>query len=159
MTPELKRVEAYLVGVAEPQRTLVEALRDTINQNLPSGYEEGIQYSMIGWYVPHTLYPAGYHAKPSEPLPFVSLAAQKHHVGLYLMCIYNDEAHKAWFLDAWRKTGKRLDRGKACLRFKRIDDVAFDIVGEAIRRVPVDQYIAAYQAKIPASKRHRARAK
>jgi hypothetical protein len=105
-----------------------------------------MQYGMIGYYVPHRVYPAGYHCDPRQPLPFAGLAAQKNSISVYLMCVYGDTSHNNWFRDAWAKTGKKLDMGKACIRFKRAEDAALDVIGEAIRRVPAQKYIEGIQS-------------
>lgn len=139
-------VEKYLSGLPADRRAALQAVRTVILQNLDADYEEGIQYGMIGYYVPHRVYPAGYHCDPREPLPFVTLGAKKNHLAVYLMCCYGDEKHDAWFREAWAKTGKKLDMGKACLRFKKADDLALEVLGEAIRRVPAKAYIARMEA-------------
>ncbi len=134
-------VEAYLASLPEDRRSAIEAVRKVILDNLDEGYEEGIQYGMIGYYVPHRIYPAGYHCDPKQPLPFASLASQKNHMSVYLMCIYGHEVLRSWFEKAWAKAGKKLDMGKSCVRFKKLDDLALDVIGEAIRRVPARKYI------------------
>src|SRR5690606_3453629 len=119
-----------------------------ILKNLDKGYEEGMGYGMMGYYVPHSIYPAGYHCDPKQPLPFAGMASQKNHMSLYLMCVYGDEdAHKQ-FRDEWAKTGKKLDMGKACVRFKKIEDLPLDVIGRAIKRVTVKKCIAHYEAAI-----------
>ncbi len=138
----------YLVALPSDRREVLERIRTVILKNLDPGYEEGMQYGMIGYYVPHRIYPAGYHCDPKEPLPFASLASQKNHMAIYLMCIYGSEEHAKWFQDAWLATGRKLDMGKSCVRFKKLEDVALDVVGEAIRRVPVKAFIAHYEAAL-----------
>ncbi len=144
-------VDAYLAALPADRRTALSRVREVIRQNLPKGYEEGIQYGMIGYYVPRSLYPAGYHANPKEPLPFVALGAQKGHMSLHLMCVYGDEELRRWFADEYAKTGKKLDMGKACVRFKKLEDLALDVVGTVIAKVPVATYVARYEAAIPAA--------
>ena len=147
-------VAEYLKGLPEDRRKALEAVRRAIRKNLPKGYAEGIQYGMIGYFVPHSVYPDGYHCDPSQPLPFASIASQKNHMSIYLMCIYGDEKHKAWFEKAWKATGNKLDMGKACVRFKKIEDVPLEVLGEAIARVPVRKYIEHYESVVkPAGKR------
>ena len=111
----------------------LEAVRRTIRRNLPRGIKEGIQYGMIGYFVPHSIYPAGYHCDPTQPLPLAALALQKNHMALYLMCAYGDAAYAEWFRNEWKKTGKRLDMGKSCIRFKQLDDLPLELIG---RRCP-----------------------
>jgi hypothetical protein len=117
-------------------------------------------YGMIGYHVPHSLYPAGYHCNPAQPLPFVSLASQKNHMALYLMCLYSDPQHEAWFREAWAASGKKLDMGKSCIRFKNLDAVPLEVIGQAVRRVPVRRFIEHYEAAIrPSAGSKRARSK
>lgn len=141
-------VAEYLANLHSDRRQVIEAVRNVILANLDRDYEEGIQYGMIGYYVPHRVFPAGYHCDPKQPLPFAGIASQKNHIGLYLMCVYGSTEHDTWFRDAWAKTGKKLDMGKACVRFKKLSDVPLDVVGEAIKRVPAKQYVEAYQASL-----------
>lgn len=146
-------VEDYLAALPDDRREALEAVRKVILKNLPKGYEEGIQYNMIGYFVPHSLYPDGYHCDPKQPLPFASIASQKNHMGLYLFCVYCDPQGKERFVKEWKATGKKLDMGASCVRFKKLEDVPLDILGAAIKRTPVKDFIAFYEANIPASKR------
>ncbi len=150
--PAPETVDAYLAALPDDRRAALQSVRQTILDHLPNGYEEGIQYGIIGYFVPHSLYPAGYHCDPKQPLPFAQLASQKRHMALYLFCIYMDEALKNWFADAWRATGKRLDMGAGCVRFRTLDDVPLDLVGKAIARMPVEDFIARYDATRPKPK-------
>jgi len=144
-------VKAYLDSLPEDRRKAIRAVRTAVNRALPKGYKEGVQYGMIGWFVPHSLYPDGYHCNPDQPLPFAGLASQKQYMSLYLMCIYGDAKHRAWFEKAWKKTGKKLDMGKSCIRFKKLEDLPLDLIGEAVARVPVDDFVAQYEAVKPKS--------
>ncbi|MCA9284967.1 MAG: DUF1801 domain-containing protein, partial [Phycisphaerales bacterium] len=146
MQSKATTVEQYLDQLPADRREAISAVRKVILKNLPKGYAEGVQYGMIGYCVPHSIYPAGYHCNPKQPLPFASLASQKNHMALYLMCIYGDDAHREWFCKAWTDTGRKLDMGKGCVRFKKLDDVPLAVVGEAIKRVPVKTFIANYEA-------------
>lgn len=141
-------VDEYLASLPPDRREALQAVRDVVRANLDPAYGEGIQYGMIGWFVPHSVYPAGYHCDPRQPLPFAGLASQKNHMSLYLMCIYGSPEQEAWFRAAWAKTGKRLDMGKSCVRFKRVDDLALDVIGEAVRRSPAKAVIEHYEATI-----------
>ncbi len=141
-------VDSYLKALPQDRREALEAVRAIILANLDHDYEEGIQYRMISYYVPHRIYPKGYHCDPRQPLPFVSLASQKNYMSLYMMCLYAGGQPDSpgallsnWFHEAWAKTGKKLDMGKACIRFKKIEDLALEVIGEAIRRVPATVYI------------------
>jgi hypothetical protein len=146
MQSKAATVQQYLAELPADRRAAVEAVRAEIIKNLDAQYEEGIQYGMIGYYVPHSVYPAGYHCDPKQPLPFAGIASQKNAVSIYLMGTYMLPGEDAWLRAAWEKTGKKLDMGKSCIRFKNVEDVPLAVVGEAIRRMPAKQYIAQYEA-------------
>jgi hypothetical protein len=141
MQSKATTVEQYLSELPDDRRKALEAVRQVILKNLDKDYEEGIQYGMIGYYVPHRVYPAGYHCDPKQPLPFAGLASQKNYMSLYLMCVYGNSNHAKWFQEAWAKTGKTLDMGKSCVRFKKLEDLPLDVIGEAIQRVTARKYI------------------
>ena len=136
-------VEEYLESLPDDRREDVAAVRDVIVANLPPGFEEGMQFGMISYHVPLTRYPHSYNG---QPLGIVALASQKNYMALYLMGVYGDEAQARWFKERWQSTGKRLDMGKSCVRFKRVDDVPLDLVGETVARTSVDDFIAGYEA-------------
>ena len=152
MQSKATTVAQYLAELPEDRRKAIETVRQVVLKNLDKDYEEGIQYGMIGYYVPHRVHPAGYHCDPKQPLPFAALASQKNHMALYLMCVYGQSANANWFQQAWAKTGKKLDMGKACVRFKKVDDLALDVIGEAIRRVPAKKYIEICEASLESAK-------
>jgi hypothetical protein len=140
-------VEHYLAELPADRREALQAVREVILKNLDkSGIEEGMQYGMIGYYVPHSVFPAGYHCDPRQPLPYASLASQKSHMALYLMCVYGSEENEKWLRDEWAKTGKKLDMGKSCIRFKKLSDLPLDVIGKLIKRVPAKKYIEHYEA-------------
>jgi uncharacterized protein YdhG (YjbR/CyaY superfamily) len=147
-------VAQYLAELPAERRSTIERVRAVILQNLDPVFEEGMQYGMIGYYVPHRLYPAGYHCDPSQPLPFVALASQKNYISVYLGCVYSHPENARWFRAAWAKTGKKLDLGKSCLRFKQLDDLALDVIGEVIRRTPARAFIEYYEAATQNLRRH-----
>jgi Domain of unknown function (DU1801) len=134
-------VKDYLAELPADRRAAIQAVRDVILKNLDAEFEEGITYGMIGYYVPHSIYPPGYHCDPRQPLPFANLASQKNHMALYLMCVYSDQGQRKQFEADWKKAGKKLDMGKSCVRFKKLDDLALDVIGETIRRVSARKYI------------------
>ncbi len=154
MTSSAKTVAEYLAQLPPDRRAAIEAVRAVILANLDGDYEEGIQYGMIGYYVPHRVYPPGYHCDPKQPLPFAALASQKAHMAVYLSCVYESEAEAGWFRTAWAATGRKLDMGKSCVRFRRLEDVALEVIGEAVRRTPARAFVARYEATLarPASK-------
>src|SRR5262245_28280170 len=146
MRSKATTVAAYLAEQPPERRSALAAVRKAILANLDHDYEEGMQYGMIGYYVPHRVFPAGYHCDPKQPLPFASLASQKGFMALYLMSVYADGEHQRWFREAWARSGKKLAMGKACVRFKELDDVPLDGIGEGIRRVPAQKYVDLYLA-------------
>ena len=148
MPSQAKTVADYLSSLPEDRRAALAAVRQAIRDNLDPDYEEGMQYGMIGYYVPHRVFPAGYHCDPKQPLPFAGLAAQKNHLSLHLMGVYMDPEIGAWFRDAWQATGHKLDMGAACVRFRQLADVPLDVVAEAIRRMPAVRYIAIYTGNL-----------
>lgn len=153
MANSAKAVEEYLAGLSEDRRQAIQAVRKVILDNLDKDYEEGMQYGMIGYYVPHSVYPPGYHCNPKEPLPFAGLGSQKNYMALHLMPVYGNTELGDWFREAWAKTGKKLDMGAACIRFKKVDDLALDVIAEAIRRVPTAKYIAFCEAVVKGRKK------
>lgn len=146
MQSKAATVAEYLASLPADRRTALLEVRDVILHNLDAGYEEGMSYGMIGYHVPHRLFPAGYHCDPSQGLPFAGLAAQKNYLSIHLMGLYPGTDDAAWFHKAWARTGKKLDMGKACIRFQKADDLALDVLGEAIRRMPAKRYIEIYTA-------------
>lgn len=142
MQSKAATVKDYLASLPPDRREAIEAVRKVVLKNLDKDYVENMSYGMIGYCVPHSIYPPGYHCNPEQALPFAALASQKNYMSLYLMCTYGNVSHMKWFQDAWAKTGKKLDMGKSCIRFKKVEDLALDVIGEAIRRVPAKKYIA-----------------
>jgi hypothetical protein len=142
MKSNAKSVEEYLKTLRPDRREAINAVRKVILANLPQGYEECMSYGMIGYVVPHSIYPKGYHCDPKIPLPYANLGSQKNHVSLHLMSVYGDKETERWFRKTWEKTGKKLDMGKACVRFKRLEDVPLEVVGQLIARTSVANYIA-----------------
>ena len=145
MQSKAATVDEYLAGLPQDRRLALTALREVFQKNLDKDYEEGMLYGMIGYYVPHRVYPAGYHCDPNQPLCFAGMASQKNHMSLYLMSIYGEGPQKQWFVNAWKKTGKKLDMGKACIRFKKLDDLPLEVIGEAIKRMPAKKWIEQYE--------------
>jgi hypothetical protein len=147
MQSKATTVSDYIASLPDDRRKAIETVRAVILANLDKDYEEGMQYGMIGYYVPHRVFAAGYHCDPKQGLPFAGLASQKNHMSIYLMGLYTGSDNKLaqWFKEAWAKAGKKLDQGKACTKFKKVDDLALDVLGEAIRRLPAKKYIAAYE--------------
>ena len=143
-------VEAYLNEIPEDKRPAILALRKSISKNLPAGFKEIMQYGMIGYVVPHSLYPDGYHTDPKEPLPFICLAAQKNHIAVYHMGIYSDPALLQWFQEAYAKQSKtKLDMGKSCIRFKNPKQIPVDLIGELASKMSPQTWIDLYEKSKP----------
>ena len=140
-------VDEYLERVDDPvKKEALIKLRDVMQKNLPDGFEERMSYGMIGYVVPHELYPKGYHCDPKLPLPFINLAAQKNFVAVYHMGIYADPKLLDWFTKNYAKevTGK-LDMGKSCIRFKKAEQIPFKLIGELVSKMTVKEWIALYE--------------
>lgn len=137
-------VDQYLAKLPADRRDAISRVRDVVNANLPDGYEERLQYGMISWVVPESALPAA-DVYNKQPLALASLASQKSHMALYLMCVYGDPKERTWFESAFEKAGKKLDMGKSCVRFKSLDALPLDVIGKAISHVGVDAYVAAYR--------------
>jgi Domain of unknown function (DU1801) len=135
-------VEEYLDELPPERREAISAVREVILENLPRGYEEGIGFGMLEYRVPLDRYPETYNGKP---LSYVALANQKHYMSLYLMGVYGDSDQESWFQREYRASGKKLDMGKSCVRFARLDDLPLELIGEAVARTGVDDYIAMYE--------------
>ena len=159
MQSKAPTVAKYLASLPADRRAAIEAVRKVMLKNLDKGFEEGMSYGMIGYYVPHSIYPEGYHCDPKQPLPFSGLASQKNHMSVYMMCLYGSSDEEAWFKKEWAKTGKKLDIGKCCIRFKKLDDLALDVLGKAIARVSVKKFIGLYESSIKASGRKKSKKK
>lgn len=159
MQSKATTVEQYVAELPPERRAAIEAVRGVVLRNLGKGYEEVMNYGMIGYVVPHRVFPDGYHCDPRQPVPFAGLASQKQYMSLYLMTVYIDGVEERWLREAFAKAGKKLDMGKGCVRFKRLEDLPLEVVGEAIRRMPVDAYLKQYVQKIPAAAAKRSAAR
>jgi len=136
-------VEAYLDELPEDRRTAISAVRDVILKNLPKGYEEAMNYGMITYQIPLERYPNTYNG---QPLCYAALASQKNHMAVYLMCVYGSKEIDAWFREEFKKAGKKLDMGKSCVRFKKLEHLPLAVIGKAIKKVSPKAYIAHYEA-------------
>jgi hypothetical protein len=147
MQSKATTVKQYLAELPAERRPAIERVRAVILKNLDPVFEEGMQYGMIGYYLPHSVYPPGYHCDPRQPLPFICLASQKNYMSLYLGCAYGLDREKA-FRDAWAKTGKKLDMGKCCVRFRKIEDIALEVIANTIRQISARKFIDYYESVI-----------
>ena len=145
MKSKATSVAQYLAELPVDRRDAIEAVRKILRENLDKTFEEGMQYGVIGYYVPHHVYPAGYHCDPKQPLPFACLASQKNYMSLYLGCVYGAAEAKR-FQTAWAKTGKKLDMGKCCIRFRKLTDLALDVIAETLRGVSAKKFIEFYDS-------------
>jgi hypothetical protein len=143
MNLEATTVAEYLASLPADRREAIAAVREVILANLDQDYEETMQYGMISYAVSAGAFPADFPYDPRHPLPFAALASQKDYMSVYLMGVYSDDGneHAEWFRKSWAKAGKKLDMGKCCVRFTKLEDVALDVLGEAIRRIPAKNYV------------------
>lgn len=149
MQYKVESPEDYISQIPEERKAPIKKLRSIIKKNLPKGYEEVISYGMIGYVVPHSLYPDGYHCTPELPLPFMSFASQKNSINLYHSGIYANPELYDWFVSEYPKHCKtKLDMGKSCVRFKKIDDIPFDLIAELSRKITVEEWIDIYETNI-----------
>ena len=146
MPSKATTVESYINDLPEERKSAFLELRKVILKNLPKGFAEGIGYGMIGYFVPHSIYPNGYHCDPKQPLPFLSMASQKNFIALYHMGIYMNPTLMDWFTAEFAKRVKgKLDMGKSCIRFKKLDAIPFDLIGELVSKMSVGEWIACYE--------------
>ena len=142
-------IEEYINQLPEERKVVITQLRKVINENLPKGFVEQINYNMPGYVVPHSLYPSGYHCDPKLPLPFMNIASQKNFVALYHSGIYASPEILEWFTTEYPKHCKRkLDMGKSCVRFKKMDDIPYELIGELVRKMTPEQWIEMYEANV-----------
>ncbi len=136
----------YINELPEDRREVIKKLRNIIKKNLPEGFEEVISYGMIGYVVPHRLYPKGYHVDPALPLPFINLASQKNNIALYHMGLYGDQKLLEWFTKEWKQAEVgRLDMGKSCIRFNKPEHIPFELIGKLAGKISVDSWIKTYK--------------
>ena len=145
--------DEYIESLPPERRAALKEVRDVVRRNLPAGFEEGMQFGMIAWYVPIERYPGTYNGKP---LGIAALASQKHYMSLYLTSVYGDPKTEAWFKESYARSGRKLNMGKSCVRFRELDDLPLDVIGETIRRVDLDSFLAGYQAARGSSRKARA---
>ena len=146
MTIKASTPSEYVNGIDEARRAAFVKLRETIQENIPDGFQETMNYGMIGFVVPHTRYPDGYHCDPKQPLPFVSIAAQKNFLALYHMGVYANPALMEWFVSEYPKhCPTKLDMGKSCIRFKKIENIPYKLIAELMQKISMDEWIEAYE--------------
>lgn len=143
MQSKATTVAAYLKELPAERRGLIEAVRKVILANVDRGIAEVMNYGMIGYVIPHTIYPSGYHCDPSKPFPYAGLASQKNYCSLYLMPVYNEA--EEWFRKEWRRGGKQLNMGKCCIRFRSLDDLDLEVIAKALRRFTIAESLRVYE--------------
>ncbi|MGX7666565.1 DUF1801 domain-containing protein [Flavobacterium pedocola] len=149
MQSTAKSPEEYIESLPDDRKPAMEKLRNTIIKNLPKGFQEGMGYGMLGWVVPHSLYPKGYHCDPKTPLPFLGIASQKNFIAVYHMGIYSDPDLLNWFTSEYPKHVKtKLDMGKSCIRFKKPDQIPFELIGELVQKMTPADWILTYETAL-----------
>ncbi len=142
-------VEEYLAGLSPERHEAVSAIREAVLSNLPDGYEEIMDFGMIAYVVPLERVPKTYNG---HPLMYAAISSEKNYVSVHLMNVYADPGTTQWFVDSYKATGKKLDMGKSCVRFKKLDDLPLDLIGEAVARTPMEEWVAVYEASRPAKR-------
>lgn len=149
MQSSAKTVTDYIIEIPEESKPVFSKLRETILNNIPKDFEEQMSYGMIGYVVPHSIYPDGYHCNPKLPLPFISIASQKNFIALYHMGIYVIPELLQWFTTEYSKHSKqKLDMGKSCIRFKKMEQIPFDLIAELCKKLSVAEWIRCFEAQI-----------
>jgi len=149
MISKADTVEQYIKELPDERKSAMVKLRTVILENLPRGFEETMNYGMIGYVVPHSIYPDGYHTDPSLPLPFMSIASQKNHIALYHMGLYADEELLRWFTAEYpNHSDTKLDMGKSCIRFKKPDTIPFDLIGDLVTKMSAEEWVTLYEKSI-----------
>jgi uncharacterized protein YdhG (YjbR/CyaY superfamily) len=152
MQSKAQTVAQYLKDLPPDRKAALSKVRAVVKKHLPEGYKETMQYGMITYVVPLKLYPQGYLGKKDVPLPYIALASQKNYMSLYLMNIYQESKTASWFENEYKKSGKKLDMGKSCVRFKSVEDLPLELIAKAVALLSVDEFIKLYE-KVRGSKR------
>ena len=153
MQSSAKTIEEYLSSLPEERKPSFLKLRETILNNIPKGFTEELSYGMLGYLVPHSIYPEGYHCNPKLPLPFINIASQKNFIALYHMGIYAKPDLLDWFVTEYPKHSRqKLDMGKSCIRFKKMDEIPFDLIAELLQKISVAEWINCYETQFKKSK-------
>jgi hypothetical protein len=154
MSSSATTVNEYVDELISDRKIAISKLRDIILKNLPSGFKEEMNYGMIGYVVPHSLYPPGYHCDPKLPLPFINIASQKNFISLYHMGIYANDDLMKWFTEEFvKRSTAKLDMGKSCIRFKKPELIPYELIGELAAKMTAEDWIALYEKKFKNSRR------
>ena len=144
-----KTILEYISQLTEDRKEPISKLRNIINQNIDRGFSEEINYGMIGWVVPHSLYPEGYHCDPKLPLPFMSIASQKYFIAVYHMGVYANPKLLEWFISEYPKhCSTKLDMGKSCIRFKKNKNIPYNLIGELVTKMSANDWIMLYESNV-----------
>jgi len=146
MQSKAKTPQEYIASLPEDRKESIEKLRNIVLKNLPKGFQECMNYGMLGYVVPHSIYPNGYHCDPKLPLPFINIASQKNHIGFYHMGIYIDPNLLQWFTEEYKKrVPTKLDMGKSCIRFKNPSKIPYELLGELVQKITPEDWINTYE--------------
>lgn len=138
--------EEYFDSLPDDRKAAMNQLRKVILDNLPEGFSEEMSYGMIGYVVPHSIYPKGYHCNPKLPLPFMAIASQKNFMAIYHMGLYADKTTLDWFIEEYPKhSAGKPDMGKSCLRFKKPEQIPFDLIGQLLQKMSVEDWVGIYE--------------
>jgi uncharacterized protein YdhG (YjbR/CyaY superfamily) len=149
MQSKAATVDEYIASLPEDRKEAITKIRKIILKNIPKGFQEGMGYGMMGYSVPHSIYPAGYHCTPELPLPFMGVASQKNAISFYHMGIYADKKLLDWFIKEYPKHSKaKLDMGKSCIRFKKNENIPYDLIGELVKKMSPKDWIKLYESKL-----------
>lgn len=153
MNSNAKTIDEYLQELPEDRREVLSKIREVILKNLPKWFQEEMSYGMIWYVVPHSIYPDGYHCTPELPLPFINIASQKNYVAFYYMWMYADSKLLDWFIWEYPKySSRKLDMWKCCVRFKKLDDIPYELLGQVVSKMSVDNWINIYENNIKKKK-------
>jgi hypothetical protein len=153
MQSKSKTIKNYLNEIPPERVEAFSKLRNTILKNIPKGFEEGMHYGMIGYCVPHSIYPKGYHCDPKQPLPFANIASQKNFIAFYHMGLYGSSELLKWFVTEYPKyTDAKLDMGKSCVRFKKMDQIPYKLIGELMKKISVKEWIEFFETRFQKTK-------
>ncbi len=148
-------VDNYIASLSEERKAAITKLRKTIKANLPKGFHEEMSYGMIGFVVPHSIYPSGYHCNPKLPLPFINVGSQKNFIAMHHMGVYASKDLLDWFVAEYEKVPYKLDMGKGCIRFKKPEEIPFELIGELVKKVTVKQWIEMIESNLSAAAKNR----
>ena len=149
MKSQATTVDQYIAELPDERRDAFSKLFSVIRENIDPRFTEVMLYGMPGWVISKDIYPAGYHVDPTLPVSFIGVANQKHYIALYHMGLYGDTDLLSWFMNEYAKTGQKLDMGKSCIRFKKMDKIPFELIAALVRRMSLDDYLAQYVAHLP----------